>query len=390
MISIQNISKCYFERHSLFRGFRTGAPEQFEPFWALKDVSLEVEPGSVLGIVGPNGSGKSTLLQIVAGILQPTSGRVLSTGRVSALLELGAGFNPEFSGHENVVLSAQLNGVRSDELDGMVREIEEFAELGQFFRRPVKEYSTGMYVRLAFSAAIHGTPEVLIVDEALAVGDARFANRCIQRLDRLRALQTTILFVSHDLGLIKRLCDKAALLWQGRIVSLGTPNEVAKEYERRVQTECAPTVVEALVSGTRAGQSMIRDSLIVNDEGIVAKDFLPGQPLTIRCLVEVGVPSEGIQFGVLIRNRQGIDVYGTNSRIEGVALGPFGEACRFWVSFRFPCNLVRGQYSVTLATQFLDGVRQDWREDCLEFQISDPVDIVGIARLNGSFTIESA
>lgn len=386
MISIQNISKYYRLRHGVLSKFRGRSDEQ-EVFWALRGISLEVAPGSVLGIVGPNGSGKSTLLQIVAGIMRPTSGRVLSSGRISALLELGAGFNPEFTGRENVILSAQLNGMPNSALGDMAGEVEAFSELGKFFDRPVKEYSTGMYVRLAFSAAIHGAPEILIVDEALAVGDARFANRCIQRLDQLRANLTTILFVSHDLGLVRRLCDQAALLWRGSVVAVGSPGDVAKDYTRRVQSDSNESESVALRMVAHNGHSFIRSAKILNSEGLEWSDFDAGQSICVQCQIEVNGPGEAIQFGVLIRNRQGVEVFGTNSRLEGVVLGPFEEACCFGIRFDFPCRLVRGEYTVTLATQFLNGVRQDWQEDCCQFRVLDLMDYVGIARLDGIFTV---
>src|SRR6478672_8783766 len=181
-------------------------------FWALRDISFTVKKGEVLGLVGPNGCGKSTLLQIVSGILPPTHGRVVTRGRIAALLELGAGFNPEFSGRENVHLNGEIMGLSRAEIDKAMPSIEAFAEIGEFIERPVKEYSSGMYVRLAFSTAIHVDPEILIVDEALAVGDAVFANRCIQKFEELKARKVTVLFVSHDLALVKRLSDRAALL----------------------------------------------------------------------------------------------------------------------------------------------------------------------------------
>jgi lipopolysaccharide transport system ATP-binding protein len=173
---------------------------------------LQVEKGEMLGLVGPNGCGKSTLLQIVSGILQPTTGRVVTRGRIAALLELGAGFNPEFSGRENVYLNGEIMGLSRAEIERAMPSIEAFAEIGEFIERPVKEYSSGMYVRLAFSTAIHVDPEILIVDEALAVGDAVFANRCVRKFQELRERKITVLFVSHDLGLVKQLSDRAILL----------------------------------------------------------------------------------------------------------------------------------------------------------------------------------
>src|SRR5271169_5127890 len=199
-------------------------------FWALRDVNLNVERGEVLGVVGPNGSGKSTLLQIVSGILEPTRGRVITQGRIAALLELGAGFNPEFTGRENVFLNGEILGMARREMERVFPEIEKFAEIGTFIDRPVKEYSSGMYIRLAFSTAIHVDPEILIVDEALAVGDAIFANRCVRKFEELRARKITVLFVSHDLGLVKALSDRAILLLHGRIEAQGTPNDVINRY----------------------------------------------------------------------------------------------------------------------------------------------------------------
>ena len=234
MLQVQNVSKVY-------RLYRRQIDRLLHPlpftkkycpieFWAVRDVSLNVERGEILGIVGPNGSGKSTLLQIVSGILEPTRGRVVTQGRIAALLELGAGFNPEFTGRENVFLNGEILGMARREMERVFPAIERFAEIGEFLDRPVKEYSSGMYVRLAFATAIHVEPEILIVDEALAVGDAIFANRCIRKFDELKQRKVTILFVSHDLGLVKRLSDRAALMLDGRVVAYGTPSEVVNRY----------------------------------------------------------------------------------------------------------------------------------------------------------------
>src|ERR1051326_7298551 len=226
---LQNVSKLYrlYPRPSdRLREMLPGAAERHTDFWALKDISFEVERGETLSLVGPNGCGKSTLLQIVAGILQPTTGRVVTRGRIAALLELGAGFNPEFSGRENVFLNGEIMGLSRSAIASAMPSIEAFAEIGEFIERPVKEYSSGMYVRLAFSTAIHVDPDVLIVDEALAVGDAVFANRCVRKFQELRERRVTVLFVSHDLGLVKQLSDRAILLLHGRMEAEGAPNDV--------------------------------------------------------------------------------------------------------------------------------------------------------------------
>src|SRR6516225_12441823 len=245
MLRVQNVSKVYrlyrrpVDRLTEFLPLVRHHPPT--EFWALRDVNLTVERGEVLGVVGPNGSGKSTLLQIVCGILEPTRGRVLASGRIAALLELGAGFNPEFTGRENVFLNGEILGIPRRDMEQVFPEIEQFAEIGKFIDRPVKEYSSGMYVRLAFATAIHVEPEVLIVDEALAVGDAVFANRCIRKFEELRDRKVTVLFVSHDLGLVKQLSHRAILLLHGRIEAEGSPNDVINRYIGLVLEKQEPT-----------------------------------------------------------------------------------------------------------------------------------------------------
>ena len=233
MVLVENVSKLYRlyrKPADRLRELLPGARPLHTDFWALRDISFHVEPGETLSLVGPNGCGKSTLLQIVAGILQPTEGSVKTSGRIAALLELGAGFNPEFSGRENVYLNGEIMGLSRAQIERAMPSIEAFAEIGEFMERPVKEYSSGMYVRLAFSTAIHVDPEILIVDEALAVGDAVFANRCVRKFQELRERKITVLFVSHDLGLVKQLSDRAILLLHGRIEAQGEPKDVINRY----------------------------------------------------------------------------------------------------------------------------------------------------------------
>jgi len=233
VVLVQNVSKLYRLYPSPADRLRELVPfthPRHTDFWALRDISFSLERGETLGVVGPNGSGKSTLLQIICGILQPTNGRVVTQGRVAALLELGAGFNPEFTGRENVFLNGEIMGLGRAEIARVLPSIEAFAEIGEFIHRPVKEYSSGMYVRLAFATAIHVEPEILVVDEALAVGDAVFANRCVRKFEELRRRKVTVLFVSHDLGLVKQLSDRAVLLLGGRIAVMGAPKDVINRY----------------------------------------------------------------------------------------------------------------------------------------------------------------
>src|SRR5258706_11829375 len=233
LVLVQNVSKLYRlyrQPSDRLREMLPGCGPRHTDFWALRDIGFTVEKGETLGLVGPNGCGKSTLLQIVSGILQPTSGRVVTRGRIAALLELGAGFNPEFSGRENVYLNGEILGLSRGEIDKAMPSIEAFAEIGEFMERPVKEYSSGMYVRLAFSTAIHVDPEILIVDEALAVGDAEFSNRSIKKFEELKQRKVTVLFVSHDLGLVKRNSDRAALMLDSKVAAYGAPSEVVNRY----------------------------------------------------------------------------------------------------------------------------------------------------------------
>lgn len=233
-ITVRNVSK----KHRLFENARDRLKEALHPFskryhrefWALQDISFEVPQGQTVGILGRNGSGKSTLLQILAGVMQSTSGSVAIKGRVSALLELGAGFNPEFTGRENSIFQAEVVGLSREEIDRKLSEIENFADIGAFFDQPTKVYSSGMFVRVAFAAAINVDPDILIIDEALAVGDAKFQNKCFQKLRDFREQGKTILLVTHAMETVTRLCDQAILLEQGRIVKMGSPNDVTNTY----------------------------------------------------------------------------------------------------------------------------------------------------------------
>ncbi|MBE0598084.1 MAG: ABC transporter ATP-binding protein [Desulfuromonadales bacterium] len=208
----------------------SSVPRYFREFWAIRGITFEVGKGETVGIIGRNGSGKSTLLQIICGTLTPTAGKVDVDGRIAALLELGAGFNPEFTGRENAFLNAAILGLDRAEIEARFPEIERFAELGEFIDRPVKTYSSGMYVRLAFSVAVNVDPKLLIVDEALSVGDIRFQAKCMNTIRRLREQGTTILFVSHDIGAVRTLCDRAIWLDQGQVRLAGDVFRVTSEY----------------------------------------------------------------------------------------------------------------------------------------------------------------
>ncbi|MGH9626834.1 MAG: ABC transporter ATP-binding protein, partial [Bryobacteraceae bacterium] len=358
-------------------------------FWALRNISFGVDAGEILGLVGPNGSGKSTLLQIVSGILQPSTGRVSCEGRVSALLELGAGFNPEFSGRENVHLSCEIMGLSRRETEKIFPSIRSFAEIGDFIDRPVKEYSSGMYVRLAFATAIHVDPEILIVDEALAVGDAIFANRCLQKLEELKSRKVTILFVSHDLGLVKRLCHRAILMVKGQIVAEGRPSEVVNRYVGLVhEREGSPEPVSSLTGNYRHGNSFSRITSIdiTNSEGMVTETLRSGEKISISVRARFNRHVEHPTVGILIRNRLGIEVFGTNTKLEDVDLGHFEAGDVAEVLFEFRCLLTKQEYTLTVATQNADGSSQDWLDDAIQFTVMDDKDTAGFANLKTDVT----
>ena len=361
-----------------------GVQPQHSDFWALKDISFSVEKGETLSLVGPNGCGKSTLLQIVSGILQPTSGRVVTRGRIAALLELGAGFNPEFTGRENVYLNGEIMGIGRAQIEKAMPSIEEFAGIGEFMERPVKEYSSGMYVRLAFSTAIHVEPEILIVDEALAVGDAVFANRCVRKFQELRDKKTTVLFVSHDLGLVKQLSDRAILLLHGKIEAQGRPSDVINRYIGLVlEKQEAPQRAKAVRSSYRHGDgtSEIVGLELLNDSGAPAGSVASGEPVTVRVRARFHRRVADPMVGILIRTRIGMDVYGTNTSIEKIELGEFETGDEIEIDFKIDCWLTPQQYTITAATQDADGSSQDWLDDAIAFDVVDQRSAAGVANL---------
>ncbi len=391
MLAIQGVSKVYrlfdkpSDRLKQLAPFVSMKPKEF---WALRDITFEVGRGEIVSLIGPNGCGKSTLLQIVSGILQPTTGRVVTRGRLAALLELGAGFNPEFTGRENVFLNGEILGFSPAEFARMLPGIEDFAGIGPFIDRPVKEYSSGMYVRLAFATAIHVDPEILIVDEALAVGDAIFANRCIRKFEELKEKGVTILFVSHDLGLVKQLSHRAVFLLNGEIQAIGSPKDVIDRYigmvlERQKSDREKSQRSTRLRSSFRHGDgsSEVLDVQLLDEEGRSSLVFLSGRPMAIRVRTRYHRRTVEPMVGVLIRTRIGIDVYGTNTKIEKFNTGTVDAGDEVEVTFRFACNLTPQQYTLTVATQNPDGSSHDWLDDVLSFDVVSQRHAAGLVDL---------
>jgi ABC-type polysaccharide/polyol phosphate transport system ATPase subunit len=374
-----------------------------QEFWALDGISFDVARGGVLGVVGPNGSGKSTLLELVAGTLEPTRGYVVTRGRIAALLSLGAGFNPEFTGRENVMMNGEILGLSRSEMDKTFPRIERFAEIGEFMDRPVKTYSTGMYLRLAFSVAIHVDPEILVVDEVLAVGDAIFVNRCVQHFEEMRRRGVTVLLVSHDMALVKLLCDRALLLYRGRILAEGDPGDVVNRYnglilERQTafaKAQASPPpeppsseMLEPLAYSYRHGdrQAAVVQVELLNEAGQRARVLQSGEAVRVRVVVRFGEAHPRPVVGIMIRTRIGMEAYGTNTEIEQAGVGPVERGDLVGVNFDFPCWLTPQEYTLTVATQSPDGASHDWLDDVLSFQVLDARRAAGVANLRARVT----
>jgi len=393
MLNLQGVSKLYriYDRPAdrIKEALWLGRRRWHDDFWALRDVSFSVTRGETLGIVGPNGSGKSTLLQIICGVLEPTAGRVVAQGRVAALLELGAGFNPEFSGRENVYFNGELLGLTRRQIEEALPEIARFADIGDFLDRPVKTYSSGMYVRLAFSTAIHVSPDILVVDEALAVGDAVFANRCVSKFEEIRKRGVTVVFVSHDLGLVKLISDRAILLLDGRIAAEGHPSQVVNRYigvvlERQKafeNTGAASTAVQA--ASHRHGDRLaeLAGVELLDRDGRPTRAIESGDPVTVRVTARFHAEDPDPMVGILVRTRIGMDVFGTNTRLENISLGPCRAGDTLEVEFRFHCWLAPQEYTLTAAAQHGDGSSHDWLDDALAFTVTASRQMAGVANL---------
>ena len=374
-------------------------------FWALSDVSFEVEPGTTTGIIGPNGSGKSTLLQIITGTLEPTHGSVSLEGRVAALLELGAGFNTQFTGIENIFMNASLMGLSKSETERLLPEIASFAEIGDFIYQPLKTYSSGMYVRLAFATAIATSPQILIIDEALAVGDAVFQHRCMRRIKEMQENGTTILFVSHDPSAIRALCNRAILLNHGKIAAKGTPADVLNRYQKIIMarqqayeanlkpadtTEPA-TAAPAFRStpltylyrhGDRSAEVLQVELL---DSALRPTELVEtGEPLTIRIIFVAHADLDNVVCGFLIRNRHGIHIYGTNTELQEAPFGALRKGQLMEVTFEFNCWLAPDLFSLCVAVHSSAGVSFDWLDGCLFFRVMAATYMEGVANLNAT------
>ena len=410
-LRVENVSKQYriyaTPTDRLKESLTRGWVKKHREFWALKDISFEVEKGTTTGIIGPNGSGKSTLLQIITGTVEPTHGEVWHEGRIAALLELGSGFNPEFTGIENVFMNASLMGFSRRETEALLPEIERFAEIGQFIHQPIKTYSSGMYVRLAFSIAISASPEILIVDEALAVGDAIFQHRCTRRLKQMQDAGVTVLFVSHDAAAVRALCSRAILLHGGTIVDDGHPQDVLNRYQKIIMarendyesanqppsealasTDDLPAEPAPLNYTFRHGDGTaeVLQVDLLNAAGESVKVVESGEPIRLRMRVRFHAEIDDSIFGFLIRNRHGINIYGTNTELQQVEVGPFDREEIVEVTFAMNCSLAPDSYSIAVAAHSPAAVSFDWIDGVVFFHVMSAVPMEGVTNLNATVT----
>lgn len=375
-----------------------------QTFWALKDVSFSVKKATTVGVVGQNGSGKSTLLKILAGLMLPSEGRVTVVGKRSSLIELGMGFHPEFSGRSNIYLNSALLGIPKDEIDAKFDQIVNFSGIGDFIDQPMKTYSSGMYVRLAFSVAISVDPEILLIDEVLAVGDALFSQKCIRKLREFQEKGVTIFFVSHDLGAIKNLCDEAILLDKGVFVERGSPQDISESYvaliQKRYTEETRQYAFVQRVENEEKGRrhrygnldAMISDIKLVNSIGEEISGVISGEICIVRVKAIFFEDVENAVVGILIRDRLGNEVFGTNTGFHDQNTGPIGRDEQLAVNFRFQMNVGPGDYSVTAAIHpdklGLEG-HFDWIDRAVSFRVfpAEP-QFIGLSKLTPEICIE--
>ena len=346
--------------------------------WVLRDINFTINPGEAVGIVGVNGAGKSTLLKIITGTTQPTSGSVHTEGRVAALLELGMGFHPDFTGRQNVFMAGQLLGLHSDEIAACLPAIEAFAEIGDYIDRPVRTYSSGMQMRLAFSVATAVRPAVLIVDEALSVGDAYFQHKSFNKIREFREQGTTLLIVSHDRSAIQSLCDRAILLERGFVIKDGPPEEVMDFYNALIaERENATVEVKRLDDGrvqttSGTGEARVASIELRNAQGETVEYVNVGEPVRLEVKIRLHADLPELVFGYMIKDRLGQSVFGTNTHHLKVEMAQLKKDELLTLVFSFPANIGLGSYSVSTALHVTDthlATNYEWRDQALMFNV---------------------
>lgn len=382
MIVVSNLGKAYKQYSNrwarLREWFTLGSVQYHQLKWVLQDINFTVQPGEAVGIIGINGAGKSTLLKLITGTTQPTTGSVEMTGRVAAMLELGMGFHPDFTGRQNAFMAGQLLGMSTADIAHLMPEIEAFAEIGDYIDQPVRVYSSGMQVRLAFSVATAIRPDILIVDEALSVGDAYFQHKSFERIREFRKQGTTLLIVSHDKQAIQSICDRAILLQAGRVAMEGEPEAVMDYYNAMLADKQNQQIKQIksddgrmqTVSGT--GEAVVTDIALIDARGQHVEYINVGQRVTlhIEVLTQAAIPRLILGYG--IKDRLGQVIYGTNTELKQQVLNDVAVGSKVVFECQFDANLGPGSYSVQTALVSTDTHlvnNYEWRDLALVFHV---------------------
>lgn len=393
LLSAKNLGKAYrtyrseWQRIGRWLGIKTAPREEH---WVLQHVNFEINAGEAIGIVGQNGAGKSTLLKMLTGTLQPSTGEVRVNGRIAAILELGMGFNPELTGRQNVYHAAGLMGFHTHEVEALMPEIEKFAEVGEYFDQAVRTYSSGMQMRVAFAVATARRPEILIVDEALSVGDSYFQHKSFDRIREFQDQGTTLLIVSHDRSSIQALCDRVLLIEGGTVIKDGAPEEVMDFYNAIIsEKENATVQVHTLADGTvqtrsGSGEATVESLALYNEAGAPVEFVSVGQTVSLKIKVKVNQAIPELVVGYMIKDRLGQPIYGTNTHHLDNKMGALEANTELEYAFTFAANIGVGSYSIAVALHTADthlNANYEWRDLALVFNVinADKIPFVGSA-----------
>jgi len=414
-VKVEGLTKAYklykSPRDRLKEAFNIFGRQYHQPFNALEALDISIPRGSTTGIIGRNGSGKSTLLQCICGIVTPSAGSVKVNGKIAALLELGAGFNPEFTGRDNLYINGSILGLTTEEIDARLEDILAFADIGDYIDQPVRSYSSGMFVRLAFSIAIHVDPDILIVDEALAVGDIHFQAKCFDRFHQFREQGTTVIFVTHDLNMVTRYCDQAYLLSKGKIVGQGQPREVVAEYrklevgfdeaekESKIENQNEVIVADDVNPfaenpyEVRYGdnRAIITKGGIYDDLDQPVQTLDSGSSYTVRMTVAFEEDIKDPVFAFTIKDAKGTEIAGTNTHFAELKTGHFKKGQSVTINFMQNVTLNSGSFLLSLGCVDLSSKElkiYDRRHDFLSFQILSQKATVGIVDLGTRISMD--
>lgn len=403
ILSVNHLGKAY--KQYLTRWSRLAewclplSKPRYHLHWALQDVNFQVNAGEAVGIAGMNGAGKSTLLKIIAGTTQATTGSLQITGRVAALLELGMGFHPEFTGRQNVIMAAQLFGFLLDEIHSLLPQIESFAEIGSYIDQPVRTYSSGMLMRLAFAVATAKRPELLIVDEALSVGDSYFQHKSFSRIRKFREEGTTLLLVSHDRGAIQSICDRVIVLHDGKVVKEGAPEEAMDFYHALLYTREADLIrQERMAYGkvqtiSGGGEMSVSEIRLLTTDGKLVEAVETGTAVKLKIRLDVNRPVPEAVLGFVIKDRLGQFMYGINSYRLNKTMENLSAGDQLWCCFQFVINLGKGNYSISTGISQKEShlaENYEWRDGGFVFSVlnTKKPDFVGCASLDATLDIQ--